>query len=97
MRALRELAGVIVSGFMAFFGSIALAIGFALLWLCGLASGLFLIVAMFAGVMFWITGKVHDGRIALAYLAYAAVPFALCFLAGYYRSKLSRKSRRVRA
>ena len=40
MRALGELTGVIVAGFAAFFGGIALAVGFVLLWLCGLASGL---------------------------------------------------------
>ena len=34
-------------------------------------------VAMFAGVMFWFTGKPHDGQIALTYLGYASVPFAL--------------------
>ncbi len=95
MRALRELAGVIMAGFLTFFGGIALAGGFLLLWLCGLASGLCLMVAMFAGAMFWFTGKAHDGQIALTYLAYAAVPFVLTFVIGYYRSKLGRRSQRL--
>lgn len=93
MRAFRELAAVIVAAFAAFFGGIALAVGFVLLWLCGMASGLCLMVAMCAGVMLWFTGKAHDGQIALTYLAYAAVPFALTFVAGYYRSKLQRSRR----
>jgi hypothetical protein len=97
MHALRELAGVIIAGFAAFFGGIALAIGFVLIWLCGLTSGLCLMVALFSGVMFWITGKAHDGQIALTYLIYASVPFTLAFLAGYYRSKLHRRSRRLTA
>lgn len=97
MRALRELAGVIVAGFVAFFGGLALASGILLLWLCGLASGLCLMVAMFAGAMFWFTGKAQDGQIALTYLVYAAVPFVLIFAIGYYRSKLSQKSLRQTA
>ena len=88
MHALKELAGVVTAGVLAFFGGIALLAGILLLWGCGLASGLCLIVAIFSGVMYGITGKVHDGRLALTYLAYAAIPFVLTFMAGYYRSKL---------
>ena len=87
MRALLELAGVIVAGFGAFFGGIAVVLGFLFLWLCGLASALCLMVAVFAGVMYWITGTPHDGQLALIYLGYASVPFALTFIIGYYRSK----------
>jgi hypothetical protein len=95
MRAFRELAAVIVAGYAAFFGGIALAVGFVLLWLCGLASGLCLMVAMFAGAMFWFTGKAHDGQIALTYLVYSSVPFILTFIAGYYRSKFGHRSRNL--
>ena len=49
-------------------------------------------VAVFAVVMFGITGKTHDGQIALTYFGYAAIPFALTFVAGYYRSKFRRRS-----
>ena len=87
MRAVSELAGVIVAGFGAIFGVIAVVLGFLFLWLCGLASALCLMVAVFAGVMYWITGTPHDGHIALVYLAYAAMPFVLTFVIGYYRSK----------
>lgn len=97
MRALREFSGVVVAGFAAFFGSIALVVGLVLLWLCGLMSGFCLMVAMFAGVMFWITGKPHDGQIALTYLGYSSVPFTLTFIAGYYRSQLHGRSRRLTA
>ena len=54
-------------------------------------------VAMFAGAMFWFTGKAQDWQIALTYLVYAAVPFVLIFAIGYYRSKLSQKSLRQTA
>jgi membrane protein implicated in regulation of membrane protease activity len=95
MHTLRELAGVILAGFLTFFGGIALAIGFVLLWLCGIASGLCLMVAMFAGVMYGITGKLHDGQIALTYLSYAAIPFVLAFIFGYYRNKLARTANQL--
>jgi hypothetical protein len=90
MRAIRELAGVIVAGVLTFFGGIAFVVAFAMLWACGVASGLCLMVALFAVVMFGITGKPHDSQIALTYLGYAAIPFALTFVAGYYQSKSRR-------
>ena len=93
MRALRELASVIAIGVLAFLGGSALVLGFVVLWLCGVASALCLMVAAFAGVMYWVTGKPHDGQIALTYLAYAAVPFVLTFVIGYYRSKASQRTR----
>ena len=92
MHAIKELAGVIVAAILAFFGGIAFVIAFAMLWACGLASGLCLMVALFAVVMFGLTGKPHDGQIALTYLGYAVVPFALTFVAGYYRSKFRRRT-----
>ena len=88
MRALRELAGVIVAGFVAFFGGILMLFGVLILWLMGLASALCLMVAAFAGMMYCFTGKPHDGQIALGYLGYAAVPFVLAFVFHYYRGKL---------
>ena len=91
MRTIRELAGVIAAAILTFFGGIAFAVAFAALWACGVASGLCLMVALFAVAMFGITGKSHDGQIALTYLGYAALPFALTFVAGYYRSKLRRR------
>ena len=87
MRAIRELTGVIVAAVLTFFGGIAFVVVLATLWACGVASGLCLMVALFAVVMFGITGTPHDGQIALTYLGYAAIPLALTFVAGYYRSK----------
>jgi hypothetical protein len=87
MRAIKELAGVLAAAILTFCGGIALAVAFTVLWACGVASGLCLMVALFAVVMFGITGKPHDGQIALTYLGYASIPFALTFVAGYYRSK----------
>ena len=91
MHAIRELAGVIAAAALTFFGGIAFALAFTVLWACGVASGLCLMVALFAVVMFGITGKAHDGQIALTYLGYAAAPFALTFVAGYYLSKFRRR------
>ena len=85
---MRELISVVVAGTIGFLGGICLILGLLLLWVCGLASGLCLIVAIFAGAMYAITGRPHDGQIALAYLGYAAIPFVLTFIVGYYRSKL---------
>jgi hypothetical protein len=95
MRALRELTGVVVAGALAFFGGIALVLGFFALWLCGTASALCLMVSGFAGVMYWVTGKPHDGQIALTYFGYAAIPFVLTFMAGFYRRKVGRPSNRT--
>lgn len=91
MRAIKELAGVIVAAVLTFFSGIAFIVAFAMLWACGVASGLCLMVALFAAVMFGLTGKPHDGQIALTYLGYATIPFALTFVAGYYRSKFHRR------
>ena len=93
MLVIRELAGVIAAAILTFFGGITFAIAFVMLWACGVASGLCLMVALFAVVMFGLTGKPHDGQIALTYLGYAALPFALTFVAGYYRSKFRRKQK----
>lgn len=91
MRLIRELAEVIAAAVLTFFGGVAFAIAFAVLWAYGVASGLCLIAALFAVVMFGITGKPHDGQIALTYLGYAAIPFVLTFVAGYYQSKFRRR------
>lgn len=88
MGAIKELAGVIAAAILTFCGGIALAVAFTVLWACGVASGLCLMVAVFAVVMFGITGKPHDGQIALTYLGYAAVPFVMTFVLVYYDSKL---------
>jgi hypothetical protein len=99
MRALREFGFVIVAGFVAFFSGL-LMIGAALiLWSLGLVSALMLMVSVFAGVMYLITGETHDAHIAIVYLGYAAAPFAASFVLHVYRGKFmdSRQQRRPRA
>ena len=94
MRALSELAGVIVAGFAAFFGGILMVAVMLVLWLLGLASALMLMVSGFAGMMYLATGKAHDGQIALVYLGYAAVPFVVSFVFHVYRDKFTRARQR---
>jgi hypothetical protein len=89
MRVVSELAWVIVAGFAAFFGGILFLLGLLGLWLCGLASALFLIVAVFVGVMYGITGVRHDAELAIVYLVYASVPFMMTFVVSYYWTKFS--------
>jgi hypothetical protein len=95
VRAVSELLGVIVAGFVAFFGGIVFLLGLLALWLCGLASALCLMVAVFAGVMYGITGVPHDAQLAVVYLVYAAVPFVVIVVVSYYWSKF-REGRRQR-
>jgi uncharacterized membrane protein YphA (DoxX/SURF4 family) len=90
MRALKELAGVVAAGVLAFFGGIAIIFGLLLVWASGLVGGLCLTVAIIAGLMYGITGKSHDGEIAPTYLGYAALPFVLTFIAGHYQTKIGR-------
>jgi hypothetical protein len=94
MRVLRELASAIAAGLLALLGGIGLMLLLLVLWLCGIASALCLMVAGFAGIMYVITGKPHDGHIAITYCGYAAIPFVFTFIAGYYRSKFSNRSHR---
>jgi hypothetical protein len=89
MGALLALAGVIVAGFAAFFGGILSLLGLLVLWLLGLASALCLMVALFAGVMYWVTGTPHDAQLAGVYLVYAAVPFVVAFVLSDYGNKVT--------
>ena len=97
MGALLELVGVIVAAFAAFLGVLLGLLGLLVLWLCGLASVLCLMVAIFAGVMYWLTGTPHDAQIAVAYLVYAAAPFVAVFVLSYYWTKLTEALRQRRA
>ncbi len=89
MRVMSELLGVIVAGFAAFFGGIVFLFGLLLLWLCGLASALCLMVAVFAGGMYWITGVRHDAQLAVVYVVYASVPFMVTVVVSYYWTKFT--------
>jgi hypothetical protein len=89
MRGLSEFAGVIVTGFGAFFGGIVFVPALVFLWVCGVATALGLMVAAFAGVVYAITGKPHDATLAVVYCGYAAVPFVVTFILACYRSKFT--------
>ena len=65
MRVLVELCGIIVAGFLAFFVGIAFIAGMILLWLCGIAGSLMLLVSLFAATIYAVTGKHHDLTLAL--------------------------------
>ncbi len=89
MRALTELLIVFVTGVLAFLAGIALLAGVLVLWFCGLVSALMLMVSVVSGIGFAFTGNHHYGVIALVYLAYAAVPFALIVVLTYYHGKFT--------
>ncbi len=89
MRALTELLTVFATGILAFLAGIVLLAGVLVMWLCGLASGLLLLVAVASGAGFALTGNHHYGVIALGYLAYAAVPFAVIVVLSYYHGKFT--------
>ena len=97
MRFMSELLGVIVAGFAAFFGGIVFLFGLLLLWLCGLASALCLMVAVCAGGMYWITGVRHDAQLAVVYLVYASVPFMVTVVVSYYWTKFTAGRRQRQA
>jgi len=89
VRALTELPAVFATGILAFLGGIALLVGVLALWLCGLVCGLMLLVAVVSGVEFALTGNHHYGVIALGYLVYAAVSFAMIVVLTYYHGKFT--------
>jgi uncharacterized membrane protein len=97
MRAVWELAAVILAGFTTFFGGIVFLVGLLVLWLCGLASALCLMVAVFAGIMYWITGVPHDAQLAVVYLVYAEVPFVAIVVVSYYWTKFTEGRRQRQA
>jgi ABC-type amino acid transport system permease subunit len=97
MRAVSELIGVIVAGFVAFFGGILFLLGLLALWLCGLASALCLMVAAFAGIMYGITRVSHNAQLAVVYLVYAAVPFVVIVVVSYYWTAFREGRRQRRA
>jgi hypothetical protein len=48
-RLAAELVGVLLAGAISFVVMIGCVLGIIFLWACGIASGLFLIVALFSG------------------------------------------------
>jgi hypothetical protein len=88
-RVAAELLGVLLAGVVSFCVMIAYALGILFMWACGIVSGLFLIVALFSGVMWLFTHSPHAFHTMLGFLAYAAVPFALIVAVTYYHGKLT--------
>ena len=80
---LGELATVFVIGIVAFFVLLAQAAGLLVLGALGLASGLFLLVALCEGAWWLGTHDRHAGITALGFLGYAAIPFALIVVTFY--------------
>ena len=74
---LGELATAFVIGIVAFFVLLVQGAGLLELGVLGLASGLFLLVALCEGAWCLGTHDHHPGITAVAFLAYAAIPFAL--------------------
>jgi hypothetical protein len=91
MRVAAELCAIVVAGFLAFLLGIAVIAGMILLWLCGIAGSLMLVVSLFAAMMYAVTGKHHDLVLALGYLCYAAVPFVVIFAVTYYQGKIDKR------
>ena len=94
MRALRDLGTLILGGFVTFFSGLLMIGAVLILRLLGLVSALMLMVSAFGGVIYLVTGKAHDGRIALVYLGYAAVPFVASFIVHVYRGKWADRRQR---
>jgi len=78
---LGELATAFVVGTVAFFVLLAQAAGLLMMGVLGLASGLFLLVALCEGAWWLGTHDHHAGMTALGFLAYAAITFALIVVA----------------
>jgi hypothetical protein len=88
-RVAAELLGVLLAGVVSFVVMIAYALCILFMRTCGIVSGLFLIVALFSGVMWLFTHSPHAFHTMLGFLGYAAVPFAVIVAMTYYHGKLT--------
>jgi hypothetical protein len=79
------------SSAVSFLVMIGCALGILFVWACGIASGLFLIAALFSGTMSLFTHSQHAFRTVFGFLAYAAAPFVLIAAISYYYGKLTDK------
>jgi hypothetical protein len=83
-----EFVGVLLAGVLSFFVMLTNGLIRLFLWLCGVASGLLLIAALFSGAGWLFTGDGHAFRNMLGFLFEAAVPFAVIAAVTYCRWKL---------
>lgn len=94
VRAMGELASVILTGFVGFFVGVATllagAVGGLLILVCSLATGLLLFMSLFCGLGWFFTHKAHELVNAGGFLIEAAIPFTLMVMVSYYREKLAR-------
>jgi hypothetical protein len=72
-RVAAELLGILLAGVVSFFVMIAYALGILFMWACGIVSGLFLIVALFSGVMWLFTHSPHAFHTMLGFLGYGVL------------------------
>jgi hypothetical protein len=86
-RMAAELLGVLLAGVVSFFAAIAFVFGALFIWVCGIVSGLFLIAALFSGVMWLFTRNPHAFHTMLGFFGYAGVPFLLIVVMTYYHGK----------
>lgn len=93
-RALGELAGVLLAGFVGFFVGLATllasVIGALFMTACCLASGVLTVMALFCGMGWFFTHKQHELVNAGGFLVEAAIPFMLMVVVAYYRDKVAR-------
>lgn len=86
-RMAAELLGVLLAGVASFFAAIGFVVGALFIWVCGIVSGLFLIAALFSGVMWLFTRNPHAFHTMLGFFGYAGVPFLLIVVMTYYHGK----------
>jgi hypothetical protein len=95
-RALKELFGVLVAGFVGFAVMLVYA-AIILAWVaCGLACFCLFMVALFCMVMWLATHNGHALHMMVGYFVYAGAAHALIATMSYYRSKLSEHLNAVR-
>jgi len=86
-RAISELIGVLIAGFIAFFVMLGYAAGLLLLLACGFVCAGFLLVALFSMVMWLFTRDAHALHVMLGYFGYAGGTFAVITAIFYYHAK----------
>jgi len=93
-RVVGELIGVVLTGFVGFFVSIAAlmvgAVGYVLLAVCALASAILTFMSLFCALGWFFTHKQHELVNAGGFLIEAAIPFTVIVLLVYYRDKATR-------
>lgn len=86
-RALGELIGVLLVGFIAFFVMLASVAVLLLMLACGFVCAGFLLVALFSMVVWLFTRDVHALHVMLGYFGYAGGTFAVISALSYYYGK----------